>query len=151
MSPTLEFLFEIHCALSTPLELGAGPGGFRRVIEISSGDFEGPRIRGTVLPGGADWQIVRSDGVTELQAHYILRTDDGVHIRVRNAGLRRADEVVFNRIVAGESVDPSEYYFRTTPVFEAPEGPYVWLNQSVFLATGARFSSAVTLWFFRVA
>ena len=151
MSPTLEFLFEIRCVLNTPLELGACPGGLRRAIEISSGDFEGPRIRGTVLPGGADWQIVRSDGVVELQAHYILRTDDGVHIQVRNRGLRRAAEAVVKRIAAGESVDPSEYYFRTTPVFEAPEGAYAWLNQSVFVATGARFSNAVTLRFFRVA
>jgi hypothetical protein len=148
--PSLEFLFELKAVLNVPAEVGRTPSGLRRIVEIADGSFEGPRMRGTILPGGADWQILRSDGVAELQAHYVLKTEDGILIQVRNRGLRHGPAEVLKRIAEGESVDPSEYYFRTTPVFEAPEGRYEWLNQSVFIATAARYASSVVVRVFRV-
>jgi hypothetical protein len=147
----LEFIFELTCELAPALEIGATPEGFRRVVPIISGTFEGPLLRGVVLPGGADWQIVRPDGVTELQARYVLRTHEGVLIQVRNRGLRHGTPEVLARLANDETVDPSEYYCRTTPIFEAPAGPYEWLNRYIFVATAARLPLSIRLRFFRVA
>jgi hypothetical protein len=150
MPPELEFVCELRAALARPIEVGATPSGLRRIVNIVDGSFEGPLLCGTILAGGADWQIIRSDGVAELQAHYALETDDGVLIQVRNRGLRHGPEEVLKRIAEGAAVDPSEYYFRTTPVFEAPAGRYEWLNRSVFIATAARHADSVAVRIFRV-
>ena len=149
-APELAFVCEIRAAVTDPVEVGRTPAGLRRIVDISEGTFEGPLMRGTILPGGADWQILRSDGLAELQAHYVLKTDDGVLIQVRNRGLRHGPEEVLRRIAAGDHVDPAEYYFRAAPVFEAPEGRYDWLNRSVFVATAERQARFVIVRVFRV-
>jgi len=150
MKPELELIFSATAALDPALVVGATPQGARRVVPIIGGRFEGPKMRGEVLRGGADWQFTRGDGVTELEALYLLRTDDGVLIQVRNRGLRHGPEEVMRRLAAGEPVDPNEYYFRAAPSFSAPEGKYAWLNRSLFLCTGARRAAAVELEFYRV-
>jgi hypothetical protein len=150
MIPSLELVLNLKCNLLEAIEVGLTPSGLRRVVDILDGVFEGPLLRGTVLPGGADWQVLRHDDVTELQAHYMLRTDDGVLIQVRNRGLRHGPQEVLRRIAEGAPVDPAEYYCRTTPVFEAPAGRYEWLNRSVFTATAARHSRAIEIAMFRV-
>jgi hypothetical protein len=150
IQPELEFVCELTAALAQPIEVGATPSGLRRIVNIVEGSFEGPLLRGSILPGGADWQIIRTDGVAELQAHYVLKTDDGVLIQVRNRGLRHGPEEILRRIAEGGRVDPSEYYFRTTPVFEAPAGRYEWLNRSVFVAMAARYAASVTVRIFRL-
>ena len=150
-APELRFLFEARGALSVPFDLGAGPVGMRRVIRIEPGGrFEGERISGEMV-GGYDWQITRADGVTEVDARYLLKTDDGVLIECRNRGLRHGPHEVMRRLAAGETVDPGDYYFRTAPTFHAPDGPYGWLNRSLFLCSGARFRDAVTVRFYQVA
>ena len=149
-APALEFIFELKAALKAPVEVGRTPAGLRRIVEIAEGTFEGPLLRGVILPGGADWQILRTDGVAELHAHYVLQTDDGALIQVRNRGLRHGPPAVLERIAAGESVDPAAYYFRTTPEFEAPEGRYEWLNRSAFVAAAERFAASVTVRVYRV-
>jgi len=150
MKPSLEFLCDIECVLAAPIEVGPTPSGLRRVVDILEGTFKGPMLQGAILPGGADWQILRNDGVAELQAHYMLRTSDGVLIQVRNRGLRHGPDDVLRRIAEGAQVDPAEYYFRTTPLLEAPAGKYEWLNRSVFVATAARSANAVQIQIFRV-
>ena len=150
MTPELEFVYHLEADLAPIVTLGDTPAGIRRLVDILTGTFEGPHIRGTIRPGGADWQIVRPDAVTELHAHYILKTDDGVLIQVRVRGLRRGPAEVLRRVAAGESVSPSEYYFRIAPVFEAPAGRYDWLNRSVFVGHGERFANGVRLTVFRV-
>jgi len=117
MEPSLEFAFEIQADLAPAVTLGATPDGLRRVIPITRGTVKGPQIAGEVLPGGADWQRVRADGVTVPEAQYLLRTDDGVTIQVYNIGLRHGPEDVMRRLAAGEPVDSAEYYFRATPRF----------------------------------
>ena len=145
MTLTTELILEARVTVAVPLELGETPYGRRRVIHITGGDFAGPRLRGTVVPGGADWQVIRPDGVTELTALYELKTDDGTLIHVTNRGLRHGPPEVMQRLMRGEAVDPDSYYFRTVPVFEAPSGRHDWLNRSVFVATGARSASDVRI------
>lgn len=122
----------------------------RRIVDIIEGTVTGPLLRGTILAGGADWQILRDDGVAELHAHYVLKTGDGVLIQVRNRGLRHGPEEVLRRIAEGHRVNPGDYYFRTTPVFEAPAGRYDWLNRSIFVATAEREAARVVVNVFRV-
>ena len=112
--------------------------------------MRGPLLNGEVVPGGANWQYVRGDGVVELEARYSIQADDGAEIAVTNRGLRRAPPEIMERLSRGETVDPALVYFRTVPVFEAPEGPHAWLNQSVFVATAARFPNAVQIRVFEV-
>lgn len=131
-------------------ELGEAPLGRRRIIPITGGSFEGPRLSGVVLPGGADWQVVRHDGVADLEARYTLETADGALIYVRNHGYRHGPEDVMRRLAAGEDVDPALYYMRTTPLFETGDPRYAWLNRVVCIATGARHASSVLLDVFEV-
>ena len=150
MKPDLELAFEAHATLAAPIVVGATPEGARRVIPITGGTFAGAAMRGVILAGGADWQYQRADGVTVLEARYLLRTDDEVLIEVSNRGLRHGPEAVMRRLAAGESVDPSTYYFRASPSFSAPAGKYDWLNRNLFLCTGTRHASAVSLSMYRV-
>jgi len=150
MSLTTELVLEARVTVAAPMELGQTPYGRRRVIPITGGTFTGPRIKGTVVPGGADWQVIRSDGVTELTAMYELKADDGTLIHVTNKGLRHGPDAVMQRLARGEAVDPASYYFRTVPVFEAPAGAYDWLNRSIFVGTGARYAGEVHVRVFQV-
>jgi hypothetical protein len=107
-------------------------------------------MKGTLLPGGADWQLIRPDGLTVVEALYLLRTDDGSTIQVRNRGIRHGPQEVMQRLTAGEPVDPSEYYFRAIPTFSAPVGRYGWLNRALFVCSGARMVDSVRLWFYQI-
>jgi hypothetical protein len=149
--PELEFVYAATGSLGAPIPLGATPDGTRRIIPIfEGGRVEGPRIRGALLGNAADWQLTRPDGVTVADAIFALRTDDDVVIQIRNRGLRHGPPAVMERLLAGDEVDPSEYYFRTVPEFVAPAGKYEWLNRSIFVCTGARYRSAIQLWVWRV-
>src|SRR6202042_3535611 len=109
MKPELELLLEIRATLAAPIVVGDVPEGKRRVVPVTGGTFAGPRLRGTLVPGGADWQYLRPDGVMIVEAQYLLRTDDGVIIQVNNRGMRQGPEAVMRRLAAGESVDPADY------------------------------------------
>ncbi len=141
----LEPLLRAEITLAPPQELGDAPLGRRRIIPITGGRFRGERLAGRVLPGGADWQIVRADGVSQLEARYTLETDDGALVYVHNVGLRHGPADVLAKVAAGEPVDPSLYYMRATPTFETGAERYRWLNRIVCVATGARRKDAVEL------
>ena len=147
----LDFAFEARINLAPPLEAGEMLAGRRRIIPITGGTVEGPRLGGTVLPGGAaDWQKIRRDGVAEIVARYAIEARDGAILTVVNRGLRHGPPEIMARVAAGETVDPALYYFRTAPVFEAPPGAYEWLTRALFVATGARHPDAVHLRVFEV-
>ena len=149
--PGLEFLFELTATLEPPQELGKTKYGTRRIINISGGTFSGPKIKGTVLRGGADWQTVREDGTADLVARYSLKTDDGLIIFVENTGIRTAPRAVLDRLARGEEVPPSEYYMRTSARMEVEAGSkYDWLNKSVIISTGMRRANSVVIHFYRV-
>ena len=149
-TPALEFVFEAHITLGPVQELGVTTYGKRRIIPITGGEFTGPTMKGTILPGGADWQTVRADGTADLDARYTLKTDDGTLIYIHNEGFRHGLPEVLKRLAKGEPVDPSEYYFRTTPVFETGLGKYYWMTRSVFIATASRNPESVVLKVWRV-
>ena len=148
--PTLEFIFEAKVTLDPAQELGITTNGKRRIIPITGGTFEGINMKGTILPGGADWQTVRADGSADLEARYTLKTDDGVLIYIQNKGIRHAKPEVLARMAKGEKVDPKEYYMRTAASFEVADGKYAWLNKAVVISTGARMADHVLLKFYRV-
>jgi hypothetical protein len=143
-------LLNLVIELEKPLELGDTPLGRRRIVGIAGGRFSGERLSGRVLAGGADWQVIRADGVADLDARYTLETADGALIYVRNRGLRHGPAEVLHRIASGENVDPSLYYMRTTPSFETGDARYAWLNRLVCVASGARRAAAVELEVFEV-
>lgn len=147
---TLEPLLRAEITLAPVQELGDSPLGRRRIIPITGGTFRGERLSGRVLPGGADWQVIRSDGVAELDARYTLETHDKALIYVRNFGYRHGPAEVLQRLAAGEPVDPALYYMRTTPRFETGAERYRWLNRIICVATGARRAAAVELEVFEV-
>jgi hypothetical protein len=114
-----ELVFEEIVTISAPVEVGMTAQGRRRYIPITGGTFKGPKLSGTVLPGGADWQTERADGVTEVDALYSIRCDDGTVIVVHNSGV----------------ISEGGTYLRTSPRFVAPEGPHAWLNKFQFLSS----------------
>lgn len=147
-------VFELTVRVGEALELGEVGGGRRRMIPILGGELQGSGARcgdsGIVLPGGADWQTLGSDGVTHLHARYAIRMSNGDIVGVNNSGVRRASTDIADRMAAGMEVDHSQYYFVTTPVFEAAHGPHRWLSEHVFLARGLRFPDRVCLLVFQV-
>lgn len=145
VTPGLQLLYTSRVEIAAPLELGRTPHGVRRIINITGGAFSGPRLSGRILPGGADWQVARSDGVVEVSARYCLQTDDGALIYVNNWGLRHGPPDVIARLGAGAAVDAGEYYFRTAPVFETGDSRYAWLNGIVAVAAGERRADAVII------
>lgn len=146
----LQPLMRIEVTLEPARELGETPLGRRRIIGITGGKFSGPRLSGKVLPGGADWQLIRADGVACLDARYTLETEDGALIYVNNKGYRHGPKDVIDRLARGEEIDPSLYYMRATPWFETSAPQYAWLNCTICVASGARRAAAVELEFFEV-
>ena len=146
----LEPLFRAEITLAPAQELGDTPLGRRRIIPITGGTVSGARLSGEVLPGGADWQVIRPDGVADLDARYTIRTADGALVYVRNRGYRHGPPEVIARLARGESVDSSLYYMRTTPRFETGDERYAWLNRIVCVGSGARLAGAVRIDFYAV-
>ena len=146
----LEPLMNVKVTLEPIRDLGETPLGRRRIIGITGGTFSGPRLSGRILPGGADWQIIRSDGVAYLDARYTLETTDGALIYVNNKGYRHGPKEVIERMAKGEDVDPALYYMRATPWFESSAPQYAWLNRTICVASGARRAAGVELDFYEV-
>ncbi len=137
----LAFAFEIRAEIAPPLDGGAGRAGHRRVIPITGGTVDGPRLTGRVVPGGADYELQRTDGASLVEAHYTIQASDGTPIYIVNKGLFTAPAQVIAQVDAGQEVSPDDYYFRTAPVFDAPDGPHGWLSDRLFVAE-ARFTPA---------
>jgi hypothetical protein len=149
-APKLTFAFELRATVATPTELGQVANGRRRIIDITGGVVDGPSLKGKVRPGGADWQIVRADGFTELDTRYTIETDKGQLIYVQNPGVRHAPPEVMKRLLAGEMVDPTLVYFRTMPKFETSAPELQWMTRAVFVGSGERYPNEVVIRFFRV-
>src|SRR6188508_346971 len=138
-------IFTIQSPLGDIQKLGHTPYGERRVIDIHGGTVTGAKLTGKVLSGGADWQIVRADGVVHLQARYTLETETGGQILVDAEGYRHGPPEVMERLARDETVDPSLYYFRTFMRFETADPASSWLNRILAIGTGARQQGAVRI------
>ncbi len=151
LEPAHDLLFRVECDVGTIESLGPMAMGERRVVAITGGRIvparAGSALSGTILPGGADWQWVRGDGITEIHAHYVVRADTGDRIEVDSQGYRHGPPAVMARLGRGEPVDPREYYFRTAVRFRTasthPE--LAALNGVLALAIGERRAAQVLL------
>ncbi len=150
-APELEFVCELQVQLDPPMIVGETAHGTRRIIPIVGGTVSGPKIKGTIVKGGSDWQILRKDGNTELEAHYQFITDDGVLVYIKNTGVRLASPEVAQKLAKGEAVPADQYYFRAVPKFEAPlNSRYAFLNDAIFVCTGERLPGAVIVMVWKV-
>ena len=133
-----QHLLTLKLAVSGMQPVGETPIGNRRVGLVAGGTFEGPKLRGTVLPGGSDWIIDRPDGATMLDVRIVLQTDDGATIGLQYRGLRHGPAAVMEKVNTGVFVDPAEYYFRTVGTFETAAAQYAWLNKVFGIGSGSR-------------
>ena len=147
MTPRLEtkYVFSLAIHVGTPIVAGDFGYGIRRVIPVLGGTVQGDGINGKIHPGGADFQIIRPDGFTELEAKYAFELDDGAVIYIENIGIRFGPKDALDRIARGEAVDPALIYFRSVPRFETGAPKYRWLMQSLFIGVGARHPDRVEL------
>jgi Protein of unknown function (DUF3237) len=119
---SLKFCFNAYVKITEGIEVGPVSTGTRYIVPITGGLFEGEKLKGEVLPGGADWQLVRKDGSVEVEARYTLRTDDGVPIYVMNKG------------IICDRYDPTIAYARAAPSFEVTGEKYAWLTKTIFVS-----------------
>jgi hypothetical protein len=146
----LEWLMDAEVQVSRPVQVGQIPTGFHQGVPIGAGSFAGPRLRGTVIPGSYDWQLVQPDGLARLDVSGAMLTHDGITIRVSSKGMRHGPPAVMARLNAGEVVPPDQYYMRAVARFDAPAGPYDWLNKALFVSWGERYASKVVIHYYRV-
>jgi hypothetical protein len=140
-----KYVFSLAIKVGTPIVAGDLGYGTRRVIPVLGGTVTGEGISGTIHPGGADFQIIRPDGFTELEAKYSFELDDGAVIYIANYGIRFGPKDALDRIARGEIVDPALIYFRSVPKFETGHPKYRWLMQNLFIGVGARHPDRVEL------
>jgi hypothetical protein len=138
-----EFLLQLRADLEDPQNVGAAPLGMRRILYFKRGSFSGPALTGDILPGGGDWVLVRPDGVSLLDIRMTLRTDDGTLIYLNATGIFDMAPEVRARFDRGESVGPSEYYFRTSFTFETATEKYRWLNRLVGIGVAQRIPAGM--------
>ncbi len=149
-APALKFFADLSVSIDAPQELGVTVRGKRRLIPIVGGEVTGNGWRARVLPGGADFQLIVSDTMAELDARYMLETDGGDLIYVTNRAVRSGSADAMARLVRGEAVDASLIYFRCVPSFETASTSLKWISERMFLGTGARFPDKVAMRFFEV-
>ncbi|HEY1760066.1 MAG TPA: DUF3237 domain-containing protein [Bryobacteraceae bacterium] len=133
-----------------PIEIGTTAAGVRRLIPILGGEVSGPKLKGRVLAAGADYQLIRADGVAELHARYVIETTEGSRIYVENSGLRHGPPEAMERLRRGEPVDPALIYFRTTAKFETGDEALSWLARHIFVCAGVRHPDRVRISIYQV-
>ena len=149
-APGLARFADLSVQVGAPIEVGAVGHGVRRVIPILGGTCAARDWSARVLAGGADFQLIVNERMARLEARYVLETDAGDRIFVRNDALRTAAPAVMARLVRGEPVDPAQVYFRCAPSFEASAPSLAWLMERVFVGTGLRRPADVVMRFFEV-
>jgi Protein of unknown function (DUF3237) len=142
--PRLSLVYRLEAVLGEPLDLGEVSQGHRRIVPQIGGTFEGPDVKGTLLPGvSADWQIVLPDGTALGDIRYTLQTDAGDLLYVQSRGVRHGSAEVLARLGRGDDVDPSEYTFRTSTQIETASRELDWMNKGIFISVGGRRQGGV--------
>jgi hypothetical protein len=147
MTPALQtrYVFSLAIKVGAPITAGDLSYGVRRIIPILGGEVRGEGIKGTIFPCGADFQTIRPNGFTELEAKYAFEMDDGAIVYVENIGIRFGPKELLDRIAKGETVDPASIYFRSVPKFETGAENYRWLMENLFIGIGARHPDRVEI------
>lgn len=137
-------VFDLAVDVGMPQSVGRDAAGERRCVPIAGGTVTG-KISGVVLAGGADWQVLRPDGLADLDARYMLKLDGGAQVEVWSRGLRIGPSEVMAKLARGEPVDPSSYYMRTALRFETAAADLQWLVHRLHVGIGERTSDQVRL------
>jgi hypothetical protein len=148
--PRLKFFADLRVEVGAPQQVGQTVHGLRRLIPIIGGTATGDGWSARVLPGGADFQLIVNDRLSELDARYVLETDAGDFIYVQNRAVRSGPPELIARLVRGEPVDPAQIYFRCSPSFETAAPALSWMGERMFVGTGARYPDAVVMRFFEL-
>ena len=148
--PKFQFFADLRVQVGAPQEVGHTAHGLRRLIPIVGGTATGDGWSARVLPGGADFQLIVNDRLSELDARYVLETDGGDLIYVQNRAVRSGPAELIARLVRGEPVDPAQVYFRCSPSFETASMALGWITERMFVGTGARYPDAVAMRFFEL-
>jgi hypothetical protein len=150
LPPALTHVLHLEVEVGPPIEVGETPAGLRRVIPILGGTVSGPLLSGRVLPGGADFQVIRADTETVAEARYVLESDDGEVVYVENTGLRTGSAADIARLRQDLPVDPARIYFRSWPRFETAVPRLATLTGHLHVGSGARHPRGVVFDFFRI-
>jgi hypothetical protein len=134
--PSLEYEFSYRVKVKPTLNIGAGPYGDRVVAELIGGEFEGARLKGKILSGGADWALVGPDGRARLDVRGQLVTDDGAAIYLCYFGIIEFNAKAQQALERGTGTEFADHYWRTNPRFETGDPRYAWLNQTLFVGEG---------------
>jgi hypothetical protein len=147
MAPALQtrYVFSLAIKVGAPIVAGDFGYGERRIIPILGGEVRGEGIKGTIFPHGADFQTIRPNGFTELEAKYAFEMDDGAIVYIENVGIRFGPKELLDRIANGDTVDPALIYFRSVPRFETGAEKYRWLMENLFIGVGARHPDRVEI------
>ena len=148
--PLLVSMTHIRCEVGALVTLGAAPTGERRYVPLGGGSVRGPELNGALVAGGVDWQVARSDGALEINAHYVIRSDDGALIEVKSEGLRHGPPEVMAQLARGESVPRETYFFRTLVRFTTGAPAWLHLNKVMAISVGQRQAQAVLLDLYRL-
>jgi hypothetical protein len=149
--PKLRFAFEVRVDVAPGEHVGNGEGDVLEFVPIIGGAVDGPRLRGTVVPGGGDWSVKRGPLVYELDARYLLRADDGALIDIVNRGFYRTETAdAMERMEAGEELPSSEVYFRTSPMFRTDAPQHRWLAETVFVGLARDEAGQICIRFYEV-
>ena len=148
--PPLVPMTQVRCEVGELMTLGPAPHGERRYVPLGGGTVAGPELNGTIVAGGVDWQLNRADGVLEIAAHYVVRTDDGALVEVRSEGYRHGPPEVMARLGRGEPVPREDYFFRTVVRFSTGAPAWAHLNKVLALACGEREARLVKLDLYRI-
>jgi len=149
--PRLKFAFEARVDIGPSEHIGHGAGDVLDFTPITGGSVDGPRLRGTVVPGGGDWSVRRGPTVYELDARYLIRAEDGALIDIVNRGFfRTATPEAMVLMEAGEEVDPSLVYFRTSPVFRTDAPQHRWVAETVFVGLARDEAGQICIRFYEV-
>jgi hypothetical protein len=147
--PALERAFDVDALLGPLEDHGMTRAGHRRVVPIASGQVTG-LFEAEILPGGADWQLVRPDGAIEIDTRYSARTAAGEYVHFRTSGVRSGPPRILEALLRGEPVDPSDYYFRVAVHLETSASRLAILEQSIFVASAIREANRVSYTAYRV-
>ena len=150
--PSLKFRFRVLADVDAPVEIGFDETGVgrRRLIYVPGGRTEGEGCTGTLLPGGVDSPVIHPDGKADISARYGVKFDDGTSVYIQNDGIRTVPPEEAKLVLNGGFVDPSHYYFVTSPVMEVYDESRDWMTKKIWICIGTRKPENVVIEYYTV-